>query len=85
MRLECFFLLMRNVYCLFQEKVVVLTTLHPSRDLHAELVGNQNLPEDQARKVSQLKDLLDKICMLDSSKRPAINQALLHPFIQEKI
>lgn len=74
-----------SLYFFFQEKVVVLTTLHPSRDLHAELVGNQNLPEDQARKVSQLKDLLDKICMLDSSKRPAINQALLHPFIQEKI
>lgn len=64
---------------------MVLSTLNPSRDLHSELVGNQNLPEDQSRKVMQLKDLLDKICMLDSSKRPAINQALLHPFIQEKI
>ncbi|KAK7869694.1 hypothetical protein R5R35_011766 [Gryllus longicercus] len=68
-----------------REKVVVMSTLNPSRDLLAELIGNQNLPEGQMRKVNQLKDLLEKILMLDSSKRPAINQALTHPFIQEKI
>jgi len=72
-------------FLIFQEKVVVLTTLNASRDLHAELVGNQNLPEDQARKVAQLKDLLDKILMLDSSKRPPINHVLVHPFINERI
>lgn len=70
---------------LLQEKVVVMSTLNPSRDLLSELIGNQNLPEDQARKVNQLKDLLERILMLDSSKRIAINQALTHPFIQEKI
>lgn len=68
-----------------REKVVVMSTLNTSRDLLAELIGNQNLPEGQMRKVTQLKDLLEKILMLDSSKRPAINQALMHPFIQEKI
>jgi len=68
-----------------QEKVVVMSTLNPSRDLLSELIGNQNLPEDQSRKVNQLKDLLERILMLDSSKRIAINQALTHPFIQEKI
>jgi serine/threonine-protein kinase PRP4 len=62
-----------------------MSTLNPSRDLLSELVGNQNLPEDQARKVNQLKDLLERILMLDSSKRIAINQALTHPIIQEKI
>lgn len=68
-----------------REKVVVMSTLNPSRDLLSELIGNQNLPEDQSRKVNQLKDLLERILMLDSSKRIAINQALTHPFIQEKI
>nr|CAD7439012.1 unnamed protein product [Timema bartmani] len=68
-----------------REKVVVMSTLNPSRDLLAELVGNQNLPEDQSRKVHQLKDLLERILMLDSSKRVAINHALTHSFIQEKI
>ncbi|KAL1131105.1 hypothetical protein AAG570_012342 [Ranatra chinensis] len=68
-----------------REKVVVMTTILPTRDLHTELVGNQHLPEDQARKVNQLKDLLERVLMLDSSKRIALNQALTHPFIQEKI
>jgi serine/threonine-protein kinase PRP4 len=68
-----------------QEKVVVMTTIMASRELHSELVGNQHLPEEQARKVNQLKDLLERVLMLDSSKRIALNQALTHPFIQEKI
>ncbi|XP_046391109.1 serine/threonine-protein kinase PRP4 homolog [Ischnura elegans] len=69
-----------------REKVVVMSAINPSRDLQAELVGHQSLlPEEQLRKVSQLKDLLERILMLDSSKRASINQALTHPFIQEKI
>lgn len=62
-----------------------MTTITANRDLHAELVGSQRLPDDQAKKVQQLKDLLEKILMLDASKRIAINQALMHPFIVEKI
>ncbi|XP_054274882.1 serine/threonine-protein kinase PRP4 homolog [Macrosteles quadrilineatus] len=68
-----------------REKVVTMSTINITRDLQSELVGNQHLPDDQARKVNQLKDLLEKILMLDSSKRIPINQALLHSFIQEKI
>lgn len=68
-----------------REKIVTMSTINPTRDLHSELVGNQNLPDDQARKVQQLKDLLDKILMLDSSKRLPVNQALAHPFILERI
>ncbi|RZF48030.1 hypothetical protein LSTR_LSTR002096 [Laodelphax striatellus] len=68
-----------------REKVVVMSTMNITRDLQTELVGNQHLPEDQARKVQQLKDLLERILMLDSSKRIPINQALVHPFIQERI
>lgn len=70
---------------ILQEKIVSMSTINTSRDLHTELVGNQHLPEDQARKVNQLKDLLEKILMLDSAKRIAINQALTHPFITERI
>lgn len=73
------------ILCVLQEKVVVLTNINPSRDLQAELVGSQRLPDDQYRKVCQLKDLLEKILMLDPAKRITINQALTHPFIQEKI
>lgn len=62
-----------------------MTTITANRDLHSELVGSQRLPDDQAKKVQQLKDLLEKILMLDASKRVAINQALMHPFIVEKI
>lgn len=61
-----------------------MSSINPSRDLYTELLGNQKLPEDQIRKVGQLKDLLDKIFMLDSSKRIGISQALVHPFISEK-
>lgn len=68
-----------------REKVVVLTNINASRDLQAELIGSQRLPDDQYRKVCQLKDLLEKILMLDTAKRISINHALTHPFIQEKI
>lgn len=68
-----------------QDKVTVLSTISPSRDLLAELIGFQRLPEDQMRKVKQLKDLLEGILMLDPAKRISINAALAHPFIQEKI
>lgn len=62
-----------------------MSTISTSRDLHAELVGNQHLPDDQARKVNQLRDLLDRVLALDSAKRIPLNQALTHPFIHDKI
>ncbi|ESO90998.1 hypothetical protein LOTGIDRAFT_191489 [Lottia gigantea] len=68
-----------------REKVTVLSSISPSKDLLAELIGYQRLPDDQLRKVTQLKDLLEKTLMLDPSKRFSISQALNHPFIQEKI
>lgn len=58
---------------------------NPTKDLLADLIGCQRLPEDQRKKVHQLKDLLDQILMLDPAKRISINQALQHAFIQEKI
>ncbi|XP_071176659.1 serine/threonine-protein kinase PRP4 homolog [Mytilus edulis] len=68
-----------------REKVTGMTQINISKPLLSEMVGFQRLPEDQLKKVMQLKDLLDKVLMLDPSKRISINQALTHPFIQEKI
>lgn len=68
-----------------REKVVVMTNINQSRDLSAELIGRQRLPEDQVKKVGQLKDLLEKTLMLDPAKRISINHALAHPFIHDKI
>ncbi|TRY91289.1 hypothetical protein DNTS_004935 [Danionella cerebrum] len=68
-----------------KEKVTVMSTINPTKDLLADMVGGQRLPEDQRKKVMQLKDLLDGTLMLDPAKRISINQALQHPYIQEKI
>lgn len=68
-----------------REKVTVMSTINPTKDLLADMIGGQRLPEDQRKKVMQLKDLLDGTLMLDPAKRITINQALQHPFIQEKI
>lgn len=55
------------------------------RNLQQELIADQNLPEDQHRKVTQLRDLLDSLFALDPTKRISLNQALAHTFIQEKM
>ncbi|XP_072307259.1 pre-mRNA processing factor 4Bb [Eucyclogobius newberryi] len=68
-----------------REKVTVMSTINPTKDLLSDMVGCQRLPEDQRKKVMQLKDLLDGTLMLDPAKRLSINQALQHPFIQEKL
>ena len=62
----------------------MITSIHPSKDLLAELIGYSRLPDDQLRKVQQLRDLLDKILMLDPAKRTPLNLALGHPFITDK-
>ncbi|XP_061569066.1 pre-mRNA processing factor 4Bb isoform X2 [Cololabis saira] len=68
-----------------REKVTVMSTINPTKDLLADMIGGQRLPEDQRKKVMQQKDLLEGTLMLDPAKRISINQALQHPFIQEKI
>uniref|UniRef100_A0A8D3B3W1 Serine/threonine-protein kinase PRP4 homolog n=1 Tax=Scophthalmus maximus TaxID=52904 RepID=A0A8D3B3W1_SCOMX len=68
-----------------KEKVTVMSTINPTKDLLADMIGGQRLPEDQRKKVLLLKDMLDGTLMLDPAKRISINQALQHPFIQEKI
>ena len=61
-----------------------MSTLNPTRDLQKELIGNQDLPADQLKKVGQLKDLLDRIFTIDATKRVTPSQALAHPFISDK-
>ncbi|XP_034483773.1 serine/threonine-protein kinase PRP4 homolog isoform X2 [Drosophila innubila] len=68
-----------------REKIVVMPVVKPSRNLQQELIADQNLPDDQHRKVTQLKDLLENMFALDPGKRISLNQALMHPFIQEKM
>jgi len=55
------------------------------RNLDHELTGGAKLPEEQLKKVLQLRDFLDKICVLDPAKRITLNQCLTHPFIQDKV
>lgn len=62
-----------------------MSSINPTKDLLNDMVGRQRLPEDQRKKVVQLKDLLDQILVLDPAKRISINQALQHPYIQERI
>lgn len=62
-----------------------MTVVKATRDLQSELIAQQNLPEEQVKKVTQLRDLLDKIFALDPAKRISLNHALAHPFIQDRM
>lgn len=64
---------------------MVMSVVKVTRDLQSELVAGQALPPDQLRKVTQLKDMLEKALTIDPAKRISLNNALTHPFIQDKI
>lgn len=66
-----------------QEKIVVISSVVPSRDMGAELTGRGSLPPSHARKATQLKQLLERMLALDTTKRATLNQALAHPFLRE--
>jgi len=68
-----------------REKVVQMPVVNKVRNLDHELTGGAKLPEEQLKKVLQLRDFLDKICVLDPAKRITLNQCLTHPFIQDKV
>ncbi|KAK3701456.1 hypothetical protein QZH41_004062 [Actinostola sp. cb2023] len=68
-----------------REKVTVMSSINPTKEITESLFGFHKLDEVHKRKVNQLKDLLDKILMLDPAKRLSLNEALTHPFITEKI
>ena len=68
-----------------REKTTVLTNINPSRDLMNDLIGREKLQDSHMKKVVQFKDLLEKCFPVDPAKRNTLNQALMHPFIQDKM
>lgn len=70
---------------IFQEKYSVLANIPVTRTLHADITTNHRMPEDQAKKIEQLRDLLDKMLTIDTTKRITIRQVLTHPFVEDKL
>lgn len=69
-----------------REKIVIMSSIKPTRDLQTELAPpHHRLPPPETKKINQLKDLLERMLMLDPSKRASVNHCLAHAFIQEKI
>uniref|UniRef100_A0A915BSH6 Serine/threonine-protein kinase PRP4 homolog n=3 Tax=Parascaris univalens TaxID=6257 RepID=A0A915BSH6_PARUN len=67
-----------------RDKVTTLSVIRVTRDLEAELLGEQELDKDGRRKLEQFRSLLDAMVTLDSSKRITCSEALKHPFVVEK-
>lgn len=62
-----------------------MTAIAPNKSILVDMVSGQRLPADQLKKVNQLKEFLEKILVLDPSKRLSIKEALFHPFIKDPI
>lgn len=62
-----------------------MRNIQPTRDLLVDLLGDSTLPEPLLRKVTQFRDLLEKMLVLDSTRRLSLNEALQHPFITERM
>merc|ERR1719350_550184 len=60
------------------EKYSVLANIPVTRRLDSDISSNHRMPEDQAKKVDQLRDLLDKMLVVDTTKRITIRQTLTH-------
>jgi serine/threonine-protein kinase PRP4 len=59
--------------------------MNATKELTESLVDSHKVEDDLKRKVLQFKDLMDKLLLLDPSKRLSVNQALTHPFITERM
>lgn len=69
-----------------REKVVEMSNINISRDLLYELKKSyKNVLVNEERKIIQLKDMLDKMTMLDSSQRLSVTDCLKHTFIVEEL
>ncbi|KAJ0174127.1 hypothetical protein K1T71_010273 [Dendrolimus kikuchii] len=69
-----------------REKVVEVTHITPTRDLHKELKKHsKNLTPIEEKKIAHLNDLLEKMLMLDAKHRLAVTDCLRHPFVHEEI
>lgn len=69
-----------------REKRVEVPNINITRDLNEELKNSyQNLTSKEENKLIQLKDLLDKMLMLDPGQRLSVTDCLKHPFIQDEL
>lgn len=67
-----------------RDKLVEVTNINANRDLNNELRNCcKNMTDKEERKMTQLKDLLDKMLTLDSSQRYSVADCLKHPFVQD--
>lgn len=81
---DCNFIFMETDKITKLEKVSVLANIPVTRELSKDITTNSRMPDDQAKKISQLRDLLDKILVIDTTKRYTIRQAIAHPFVDDK-
>lgn len=72
----------RTVDRVTQREKLVIGWVEESRDISREFGIHSGRGDD--RKGTQLKDILDKILMLDPAKRISIGAASNHAFITEK-
>lgn len=69
-----------------RERRVEVPNVNITRDLNEELKNSyQNLTNNEESKLTQLKDLLDKMLVLDPGQRLSITDCLKHPFIQDEL
>lgn len=71
-------------YVIFKDKVTILPTIVPTRNLTTDLLGEQELDREGYKKLEQFRQLLDSMTQMDSSKRISCADALNHPFIMER-
>jgi serine/threonine-protein kinase PRP4 len=62
-------------------KVIDITSA--TEDLSSKLLSKRSADDDK-KAVLQLKDLLDRMLVLDPSKRISVKEAIAHPFIRSK-
>ncbi|XP_038211224.1 serine/threonine-protein kinase PRP4 homolog [Zerene cesonia] len=69
-----------------REKFEEVSYVTVQRDLFKELKrSRKDMTANEEKKIGQLKDLLDKMLMLDPGQRISVNDSLKHLFIQEEI
>lgn len=69
-----------------REKIEEIQNITITRDLYKDLKKScKNPTSGEEKKIMQLKDLLDKMLILDSNQRISATECLKHPFIQEEI
>ncbi|KAK0425168.1 hypothetical protein QR680_009067 [Steinernema hermaphroditum] len=67
-----------------RDKITTLTTIKITRNLHSELIGDQDLDREGHKKVEHFRKLLEDMTAVDPNKRISCSDALKHPFLTEK-